>query len=170
MTGRKHNPLITVANIFIFFVVIIFQISGAVDISIKTATPILLLPLLTAYAVFNPLTYCAIAGLVAGACLDSIANGAYCFNTIALFLLSVAVSLAANNLFNKNIRAATALSFITSGLYYLLLWLFFYAWNMPEGDSMRFLLSYALPSAVYTAIFIFPFYFIFKAFEKRKTY
>lgn len=170
MTGKKRNLYVSAANIFIFFFVIVFQISGAVDISIKTATPQILLPLLTAYAVFYPLPSCAVAGIVAGACLDGIVNGAYCFNTIVLFLISAAVCLAANNLFNKNIQSAVALSLITAAIYYLLQWQFFYAWGVPVGDSLGYLLSYALPSALYTAVFIFPFYFIFKFFEKFKAY
>ncbi len=170
MTGKKRNLYVLAANIFIFFFVIMFQISGAVDISIKTATPLVILPLLTAYAIFYSLPSCAVAGIVAGACLDGITNGAYCFNTITLFLISVAVCLAANNLFNKNIQSAVALSLITSAVYYLLLWQFFYAWGVPVEQSLRYLLSYALPSAVYTALFIFPFYFIFKFFEKYKAY
>ena len=168
MTGKKQNFLVLAANILIFFFVIVFQVSGAVDISIKTATPLVILPLITAYAVFGSLPACAVAGIIAGACLDGVANGAYCFNTITLFLISVAVCLAANNLFNKNIQSAVALSLITSAVYFLLLWQFFYAWGVPVKDSLGFLLSYAMPSTLYTALFIFPFYFIFKFFEKHK--
>ena len=168
MLRKKRHPLVFLANVCIFALVIIFHTSEIADISIYNASPMLILPLLTAFSFFADLKQCVIAGLICGAFIDSVSQGAYCFNTIVLMLLSVFVYLAANNLFNKNIRAAMVLSLITAAIYYILLWLFFYCIGAGMQNNLGFLLKYALPSAVYSAVFIFPFYYLYRYFKNRK--
>lgn len=163
---RKNRPLIITADILLFFFAILFQITGIPDITIKTATPLLLVPMITAFSVYSSLPAAAVTGFVTGACLDGMASGTYCFNTIVLMLTGVAVYLTANNLFNKNVQSATALSLITAGIYFSLKWLVFYAFGVSVQDSMEYLLSFALPSALYTSLFIFPFYYLFRYFNK----
>lgn len=169
MLEKKRHPGIFILNVLIFFILIIFHTSELVDISIKTATPLLILPLLTAFSLFEPIGASAVAGFISGAFLDSVADGSYCFNTVVLMLIGTFVSLFANNLFNKNIFAAAVLSVITSVIYYLLLWLFFHCFGTTVHSSLGYLLSYAFPSAVYSAVFIFPFYFLYRHFNKLKT-
>ena len=160
MLAKKHHPFIFIANVLIFFVVILFHTSQFVDISIKTATPMLLIPLLTAFSIFSGIGTSAVVGFISGAFIDSVAGQTYCFNTIVFMVMGVLVSLVASNLFNKNIFAAAVLSLITSGAYYLLLWICFHSIGVSAQNSLRYLLGYALPSAVYTAVFIFPLYFL----------
>ena len=165
---KKHHPFLALANILIFAAVIVFQTSELCDISIRTASPMLLLPLLCSYAFFSDIKRCAAAGMISGAFIDSVSQGAYCFNTILLMLLAVGVCLAANNLFNKNIFAASVLSLMISLIYYIFLWLFFYLSGNDMESSVEYLLKYAIPSAVYSAVFVFPFYFIYNRFKKIK--
>ena len=168
MLAKKRHPVIFTVNILLFFAVILFGGNSIIDISIKNATPLLLLPMLTAFSIFNSVKSSAAAGFISGALLDSTSSGTYCFNTIFLMVLSVSVSLAANNLFNKNIRAAAALSLITSFIYYIIYWLIFMTFGVEIQNSLIYLLKYVLPSAVYSAVFIFPFYFLYKCFSKIK--
>ncbi len=168
MLKKRTSPIKIVLNIVIFFLVIILHTSEALDISIKTATPFLLLPLITAFSFFNPLGACVIAGILSGALIDSVSSGAYCYNTILITILACFVSLASDNLFNKNIQSAAVLSFIVSGVYYVFLWLLFHNFGSSLEDSVGYLLSYAFPSAVYSALFIFPFYYICRILSKIK--
>lgn len=163
---KKNKWLLIFANILIFLFVILFTISGVVDISIKHATPLILIPLVTAFSIFNSVEKSAFAGLVVGACLDSVQIGAYCFNTIAFLILAVTVYLISNNLFNKNIQSAITLSLIVSLLYFLTKWGIYFTVGLSMEDSATYLLSYALPSAVYSAVFIIPFYYLYRHFEK----
>ena len=101
---RKRNWLFIAVNVLLFSAVILFETTGLVDISIKNATPLLLLPLITAFAVFSTVTQAAAVGFVCGAFLDSVSYGSFCFNSIALLVLSVLAYLIANNLFNKNLK------------------------------------------------------------------
>ena len=163
---KKNKWLLNIANILIFFFVILFTISGVVDISIKNATPLVLIPLITAFSIFNSVGKSVFAGIIAGACLDSVQVGTYCFNTLAFLILAVLVYLVANNLFNKNIQSAVTLCLIVSVLYFVAKWGIYFTVGLNMKDSAEYLLSYALPSAVYSTAFIIPLYYLYRFFEK----
>lgn len=165
---KKNKWLLFFANILIFFFVIIFTISGNINITIKHATPLILIPLITAFAFFNSVGKSVFASIIAGACLDSIQIDSYCFNTIAFLILGVLVYLISNNLFNKNFQSAVTLCLIVSLLYFIAKWGIYFTVGLTMKDSSTYLLSYALPSAVYTTAFIFPFYYLYKYFDKLK--
>lgn len=169
MLAKKRHPGIFILNLLIFSVVLILHSTNIIDISIKNATPIILLPLLTAFSVFHSVTASAAAGFISGAFMDSVSTGSYCFNTVILMLIGTFVSLFADTLFNKNIFAAAVLSLITSAVYYLSLWGIFHAIGETVQNSIGYLLGYALPSAAYTAVFIFPFFLLYKYFNRLKT-
>jgi len=166
MLAKKVHPWIFVLNIIVFSAVLLFDSNGFIDITISNATPLLALPLLTGFSIFASPKAGAIAGLITGAVLDSVAVGSYCFNAIAFLLIGVLVSLASNNLFNKNIRAAVALSIIIAVIYYTAYWLTFMAFGVGMKNSLIYLLSYGIPSAFYSAVFIFPFFYLYKHFDR----
>ncbi len=166
MLAKKHHPLVVFLNIIVFSAVLLFDCNGFLSITIKNATPLLALPLITAFSIFATPQAGAVAGFIIGAVLDSVMAGSYCFNTIAFLLLGVAISLAANNLFNKNIRAAAALSVIIAVIYYTAYWLTFMAFGVGIKNSLIYLLSYGMPSALYSAVFIFPFFYLYKYFDR----
>lgn len=165
MRNKKH--LITVIlNLLIFFLSLFFYYTGMLPIAIKGIAPLLILPILTAFSFFHSPLACALTGLACGVFMDSCALGSYCFNAIVLLLIGTFVSLAASNLFNKNIFSSLVLSLIVCTVYFLLLWLVFHT-DGSINDSLIYLLKYALPSAVYSAVFILPFYYLFRYFNKR---
>jgi len=169
MPVKKFRPLIFIFNILIFSAVLLFDTADFIDISIKNATPLLTLPLLCGFAIFASVSHSAAVGFIIGAVLDSTASDSYCFNTICFLLLGVFVCLSSNNLFNKNIRASTALAVIISVIYFTARWLCFMAFGVGMQNSLLYLLSYALPSAIYSAVFVFPFFYIFRHWSKPKT-
>lgn len=164
MLAKRHHPFIFILNLLIFAAAVILSPIESL-ISIKTATPMLILPILTAFSVFGSVYSAALSGFLAGACLDSITSGSYCFNSIALLLVGVAVNLCANNLFNKNIRSAAVLALLAASFYFILKWILFFAVGSDISVSMLYLLKYALPSAVYSAVFIFPFFYLYRHFS-----
>ncbi len=169
MISRKKQFWINFLIAALFFVVLIFHISGSVNLSILTATPVLVLPLLTAFSMFSSPARCAIAGFICGAFMDSVMTRSVCFNSIVLLCLGVGMCLTANHLFNKNVKSAFALAAISASVYFVLVWVAFHAFGQGMQSSMTYLLGYAFPSAVYTSVFVFPFYFIFKYLNKVKT-
>ena len=166
MLAKKSSFLHYATNILVFGIIILFHITGNINISIKTASPLLFLPLIIAFCMFSSPSKSAFVGIILGAALDCIKPGCYCFNTIFFFLLAVAVCLCANSLVNKNIRSAIALSLIGCILFFFTFWLFFSAFSNTYKTAISVLLQHSLPSAIYSAIFIFPFYYIFKYLNK----
>lgn len=168
MLAKKRHPFIAVFTILMFVIVLLFDTNPIFSIRIENATPLIVLSLITAFSVFAGAYESAVWGIICGAMLDSVSLGTYCFNTILFFIIGVAANLAANNLFNKNVRAAGALAIITASIYYIARWLFIESFGMGMENSLKYILSYAFPSAVYSAIFVFPFFYIFRHFDKIK--
>lgn len=166
MLYKKSHPFINLLTLLIFFSIIILDSAKNFNISIKTATPFLLLPMLLAFSVFSGTSKSAVLGLILGAAADSVAGGSYCFNTIILLVMGTAACLCANNLFNKNIRATIVLSFVFSVIYYFAQWITFHAFGRTSKEALEYLFSFSLPSAIYTSLFIIPFYLIFRYFNK----
>ncbi len=168
MRNSKRRRIIITVNILLFAAVILFQISDIAALRISTASPLLILPLLTAFSIFNTPTKSVIAGFIAGASLDTV-SARFGFNTLCLMLIALAVCLAANNLFNKNIRAAVVISLLACCLYFISIWAAFHLFGSTIEDSIGYLLKFGFPSAVYSAVFIFPFFYIYRYLENLKT-
>lgn len=167
MQTKKRHPWIALINVLLFFTVFIIHYTDIIDISIKNANPLIILPLITAFSMFSQPGAAAAAGLASGVLMDSSASGAICFNAIVIMLSAVCVSVCSNNLFNRNIRSAVMLSVLISLIYFLLRWVIFYAFKNGAHDNLTYILSYAFPSILYTNLFIFPFYFLYRYFDKR---
>ncbi len=164
----KFNSTVAIKALtaIIFVFVCLFFSIGTVDLSIKNATPFTVLSLLTAYALFVSPTRSAVTGLAMGVFLDSTSGDTYCFNSVALMFIALFVCLTANNIFNKNLKASLVISLLASVTYFVLYWAFFYIIGSSLRESLTYLINYGLTSAVYTAILILPFYYLFKFFQK----
>lgn len=169
MLQKKRHPWIAVLTVLMFFIITILYLSDVIDISIKNATPMILLPMLTTFAIFSDIKFSALTGFLLGICIDSVMVGAYCFNAIVLMLIGVFSCLFANRFFNKNFKAAAVMSLLTSIVYFSLHWLVFFVFPINVKQSITYLLVYAMPSAVYSAVFVLPFYYIFKYISKIKS-
>ena len=122
MLGKRRHPLIFTAKLFLFIAAVLIHTTKIPDLSIKTAYPFLVLPLLAAFSFFHSPLSSALAGFLTGACIDSVATSAYCFNTLFLTVAGMLISLFSSTLFNKNLKAAAVLSLILAVVYYLLYW------------------------------------------------
>lgn len=167
MNIKKH-PFIFTFNILIFLFAVLFHYTVAYSLSIKGITPLLILPILTAFSLYHSPLVSALTGLFAGIFMDACMIGSHCFNALVLMFVGVFVSVSSNILFNKNIRSATVLSLITASVYFILQWIIFYTSNVTVDDKLIYLLKYALPSIIFTAIFIFPFYFLYRYFNNSE--
>lgn len=166
MQTKKRHPWINITSFLLFFFTFIIHYTDIIDISIKNAEPLIILSLLTAFSMFNSVGTSAAVGLIMGIFMDSCASGTVCFNAAVLMVSAALVSVCAERLFNRNIRASLILCLLTSLFYFGLRWLLFYAFGVGAQDNLTYLLSYAFPSILYTAVFIFPFYFLYKYFYK----
>lgn len=168
MNDKKH-PLIILLNIIIFFVIILFQYTDKAFIRINGVSPLLVLPLITAFSMFHSPVVSALAGMTAGIFTDAVTVGSHGFNSVMLLIIGVFVSCISNNLFNKNIASSVVLTLIISFLYHICHCIVFHTFGTRFTETVIYLLEYALPSVLLGTVFIFPFYFIYKHFDKIKS-
>ncbi len=170
MLSQKKRNLFPLWCFLIFFFGFSAFDSGIINIDIKTAHPFMSLSILIAFSCFaSSFSRPLIAGLILGACMDSITSGSYCFDTIMLTLLAVNAYFISNNVFNKNLKAIITLCFLSCMFYYFIHWIFFYAADMGFKESSQYLLQYVLPGGFYTAVLTVPFFFIFKKYAIQKS-
>ena len=166
MQTKKRHPWINIISFLLFFFAFFIHYTDIVDISIKNARPIIIIPLLTAFSMFSGVGVSAAVGLVIGIFMDSVSSGTVCFNAAVLMVSAALVSVCTERLFNRNIRAAVLLCLLTCLFYFLLRWVCFYAFGIGVQENLTYLLRYAFPGMLYTTVFIFPFYFLYKYFYK----
>lgn len=158
--------LIFAFNVIIFFTFSILHYSNFPSIKLWGVNANLIIPLLTAFSIYHSPMAAALTGMLSGIVMDSDASGAYCFNAIILLIIGTFVSVSSNTLFNKNIPSAAVISLLSSIFYFVMHWACFHIFSEGIGQSLTFLLKHSLPSAIITALFIFPFYFLYRYIKK----
>lgn len=161
MDKRKKRFVITYVNIVMVFLLFILRASGLLTLQIGSISPILLLPLVVSVSMFFGEWYGASVGFLSGLLMDSLSLGSSLFNTFCIMLIGLLCGIAANFYLNKNIKSALALSSAASFGYYLAKFLFLYVFKSGAAEGQLFA-EFLLPSVIYTAIFIIPFYFLEK--------
>lgn len=171
MTNMSKNikkSLIITFNVIIFFFISLVHHSELPSLEIYGAKTILVVPLLVSFSLwYSPLT-CAITGMLSGIILDSATNGAYCFHAIVFLIIGTFVSVASSTLFNKNLPSAIVISLICSAFYHISKWFVFHTFSEGAANALTFFFEITLPSTVLTALFIFPFYYLYKYINKIK--
>lgn len=147
--------------------VYLFHYTGLIDITIRGISPLILLPLTVAVAMFYGETAGLVFGLVCGFAIDAVAGSTSVFNTLLFMFTGFAVGLFAKRIFNRNLPAAIALAFIAALVYFGLKWVFTAIIPDVQG-KVYYLLWHLTPSAVYTVLFIIPFYFLEKHLHREK--
>ena len=161
MTNRKKLALQNVINFGLIFVLFLLRYTGIFVLDIGKATPIIVIPLIVAIAIYYGEFSGFLAGLFAGLLMDTQVIGSSCYNIFALMLLGLISGLCSTYMLNKNLKSAICLSFGATFLYFLFRYLILFVF---KGDSLGFgyFSAYLIPSVVYTTIFIIPFYYLEK--------
>lgn len=167
MVKNKHTIFIFLLNTLIFTVLILFHYSGA-SIKISSANPLAALALLVAVIMFSSELAGVLTGLALGVILDSVTSTPIGFNTVTLTVISFAAALISHYLFNRNIKSALTLCLLFSFAYFFARWLVGFAFAGDIKDSFIYLIRYAAPSAIYTTVFMLPFYFMEKQIFKER--
>lgn len=163
MTSRKNIFKLRFINALFFFFLLVIQYNGVFTIKIANANPMLPIALLVCTCMFSSELTAAISGLLVGIFIDGIAATPPGFNSILLFLLGLAVSLVVRHLFNNNVFSAVALCVLSTFIYFLLRWIFCFAFWASLNENLTYLLQTVFPSILYTAVFSVPFYYLEKA-------
>ncbi len=143
--------------------------TGIVTLQIKNAQPMLLLPLIVSVAMAAREWPGLVFGALCGIMLDITAADSYFFNFLTLAVLGCACGLCCSYLLNDNFYAALVLSLGCAVCYFAAHWIVFYL-AVGSPDSLKYLIRYSLPSAIYTTVFIIPFYFPVRFLSKKMSY
>ena len=155
-------------QIVLFFVLFIGYTSGLLIFPIRNATPMLLLPLLISFAMFEDELPAAMVGLALGIFTDSASSFGRIFHTAFFFLMGMAISLLIHYYLNNNIRSAFVLALLGSLLYFLIRWIICHAFGDTMLGSTVYLMQYAIPSTLYTTVFVFPLYYLQRLLHRFK--
>ena len=167
MTSQKSILKLRLINTGIFALLLCIQYSGIFNIKIMNANPLISLALLVAICMFCSELTAALSGVILGVFMDTVTATPPAFNAIVLLVIGLAVALIVRHLFNNNIFSAIALCAMCSTAYYILRWLLEFAFLSSLSENLIYLLQTALPSIIYTSIFIVPFYFLEKKLYKK---
>ena len=166
MTVKVRRFLAALINILLLLLFFVIRYSGIAVLNIGQATPLILLPLALSISIFFGENAGLIAGFFTGAFMDSVSSESSCFNTIFMVVCCMVGGLLSSRFFNKNLKAAACLSVSAAFAYFVLKYLIFFAFQGISVDYSYFTL-YLIPSAVYTSVWIIPFYFLNKKLSDR---
>ncbi len=166
-TIKHSSSFFTFVSVF-GFMLYLLDSTGVMTLKIGTAHPVLLIPFLVATAMAAREWVGLLFGAIFGIMLDITAASSFCFNLVILLLIGCICGLLCSYVVNDNIFSAIVLSLSAGLFYFLAKWLWFYIFS-GRGEALNYLITYALPSAAYTALFILPFYYLVK-FVSKKTY
>lgn len=160
--NRKRAQFITVfVNLLLIIIAFLIRYSGSRFLCIGNATPLFLIPITLSIAIFYGENAGLFSGLLAGVLMDSSDSAVTCYNTFFFIIACSLCAVLASRVLNKNIKAALCLSGGMSFGYYILKYIIFYSFS---GISVEYgyFTSYLVPSALYTALLLIPFYFLQK--------
>lgn len=167
MKSRKNIFKLRLINTLIFIVLIFVQYNTVFSIKIFGINPMLPLSLLVCCCMFASELTSSLTGLIIGIFLDGMTSTPPGFNSILLFIMGLAVSLAVRHLFNNNMFSAVSLCAICTLIYLLLRWTFGIAFGATLTENLTYITQIIFPSVVYTSLFSIPFYYIEKSLYKK---
>lgn len=163
MVAKNKGTVVFLLNSALLALLLLLRSTGLLTLKLYGASPLLPLSLLVALGIFAGELPAFFAGLFIGIFLDSVTSCGFGFNALTLMLVGLFSALISNHIFNKNLRAALALCLICSLFYFAVRWIICDAATLGFYENSVYFLCRVLPSAVYTAVFVIPFYFL----EKR---
>ncbi|MBQ6816506.1 MAG: hypothetical protein IJP26_04675 [Clostridia bacterium] len=144
------------AYVIMFIIMYFLTYTSVLPLKIGNSAPMPLIAGVVAVAFFYGEWLGFTAGLITGIFADAVAANTVCFNMVTLMLIGVAVGLLVNKYLNKNIYSALLLAAVSAMAYFFVHWLIFNA--ASGGNVITHFLLYYFPSAIYSALFIFPAY------------
>lgn len=160
MKSKTNLIILRAINTVLFIVLVYIQYNATFSLKISQANPMLPLALLVAICIFSSELTGALSGLVVGIFIDATAATPQGFNAITFMVIGLCATLIIKHLFNNNIFSAIALCLICSAFYFVLRWIFCYAGSVSLTENLTYLMQSALPSVLYTSIFIIPLYYL----------
>ncbi len=149
----------------LFIVIHILTYNPFFSLKIFNAVPVLTIAAVVAVSYYFDEWWGFVAGTISGIFSDSVGSGTVCLNAIFLLSLGLISGVLFKKYLNRNILSVSMLSVIGSILYFLLYGLIF-TFNNDVFQGLEYLLLHCLPSAIYSGLFIFPFFYLLGLIKK----
>jgi rod shape-determining protein MreD len=130
---------------------------------------LLIIPLVVCMAMFERIIPAMIYGLCAGMLWDITVAPGDGYNALMMTVLAVTCSAMIKYLMRNNLSSAFLLGGCAVVIYMVLHWLFFEVFRSVDGCGIT-ILTYYLPSAVYTLLFLPVYYVIIRKFVQKMKY
>ncbi len=159
--SKLRSFIAVLVNILLIFTVFVLRYSCGVTLGIGQAVPIILIPLVLSCAIFYGENAAMLAGFFAGVLMDGAAAGGSWFNTLFLTLGCLICGFLSSRVLNRNFKAAICLSVGFSFGYFFIKYLVFFVFG-GIAVNYDYFISDLIPSALYTSVWLIPFYFLQK--------
>ena len=167
MEKRKNLLGLNFINALLLLILFLIQYNATFNLNISSATPMLPLAFLVAMCMFCSEIRGALTGLVVGIFIDAVANTPQGFNAIMFCFLGLCSVLIVKHFFNNNILSALTLCGLCTLFYFIIRWILTYAFYISFTENLKYVIGTAVPSGIYTAIFVIPFYYLQKFLYKK---
>lgn len=154
---KYHSQLYIILGISCFFI-FLFQKIPFFSLKIGPATPVLLLPLVILIGCFLKEWVGFWFGFLCGTALDVFMADSRCFNTVAFILVGAGAGFLFHFFFNRNIKAVVLGGLLLCLAYFFSKWLVLTVF-LGDSSAVKILFKYELTSALYSALFLVPFFY-----------
>ncbi|MBE6781350.1 MAG: rod shape-determining protein MreD [Ruminococcaceae bacterium] len=161
MNIKRKRFIAAFVNILLLAAAFMLRYSGVAVFNIGQAVPLILLPAALSISIFYSENIGLLTGFLTGVFIDSVSSDSSCFNTLFFTIGCAVCSVLSSRFLNRNLKAALCLSAGMSFLYFMLKYIIYFVFFGVSVNYDYFIL-YLIPSAVYTAVWVFPFYFLNK--------
>lgn len=158
---RRVVSLHTLCYLALFFVLFFLTYTDVLTLKIANAAPFPFVALVVCIAFFYDIKAAFFAGLICGIFCDAVSAQPSPFNAICLALIGCAAALLISFYLNRNILSLLVLSAGGCAVYFFAVWTISFFSHLG-ADSMEHFLFFILPSAIYSAVLVFPIYFVGK--------
>ncbi len=161
MNIKRKRFIAAFINVLLLVVAFLLRYSGTSILEIGKATPLILLPLAISIAIFYSENVALVTGLLTGIFMDSVSAESSVYCTLFMVIGCAVCSVLSKRFFNRNLKAALCLSAGMSFLFFTLKYIIFFVFG-GILVTFEYFIWYLIPSAIYTAAWILPFYFLNK--------
>lgn len=123
------------------------------------ASPLIIIPAVVCIAGYEGETVGGAYGIFAGLVWDCTTGRIFGFNAFFLMILGIIVGLFVKYLFRNTLFAAVIFTAVLTVTHEIVTWFFFYYMTRQQNFLYSFT-SIIIPTAAYTLIFVFIFYFV----------
>ena len=163
---KNLSNIVLALQSFLIFCIAILHYSNLFSLKIGNASPVIIIPFLIIVSFYSGMWRGVFFAFIYGIYMDAVAADTLCFNTLVLGFIICICGILITYFFNRYISSVLLLSLCASVAYFGLKWLFLFLFAGIE-HNLDYLFYYAFPSAIYTAIFALPFYYIAKFLNKN---